>query len=112
MAAHSNGAAAGLTGLAHIDALAGRTAAAREELAAVLARAQSEYVPPGAIAVVFGTYPFLVIETATVFAPAAPARARDARAITASISFRIEGLLYGVLLGENHDRAEQATKRT
>ena len=37
----------------------------------------------------FGTYPFFVIVTATVFAPAAPASASERSAIAINMSFRI-----------------------
>jgi Flp pilus assembly protein TadD len=49
----TNGSAAALAGLAETDAAAGRTQDARRELASLLARAKTEFVPPGAIAVVY-----------------------------------------------------------
>src|SRR5207247_7086739 len=44
---------------------------------------------PAAMLTAFGTYPFFVIVTATVFAPAAPASASERSAIAINMSFRI-----------------------
>ena len=49
----TNGSMSALASLAAIDAAAGRTAEARRELDAVLTRARTEYVPPGAVAIVY-----------------------------------------------------------
>ena len=49
----TNGSASALASLAAIDAAAGRTADARRELAELLRRARTEYVPPGAVAIVY-----------------------------------------------------------
>ncbi|MDF2771901.1 MAG: Adenylate cyclase, partial [Geminicoccaceae bacterium] len=49
----TNGSASAMASLAAIDAAAGRTDDARRELAALLERARTEYVPPGAVAIVY-----------------------------------------------------------
>jgi len=42
-----------VAGLSALDAASGRTADARRELSAVLERARSQYVAPGAIAIIY-----------------------------------------------------------
>ena len=49
----TNGSMSALASLAAIDAAAGRTDDARRELARLLERARTEYVPPGAVAIVY-----------------------------------------------------------
>jgi serine/threonine-protein kinase len=49
----TNGSTSAVAGLAAVDAAAGRTADARRELARLLERARTEYVPPGAVAIVY-----------------------------------------------------------
>ena len=49
----TNGSTSAMASLAAIDAAAGRTDDARRELARLLERARTEYVPPGAVAIVY-----------------------------------------------------------
>jgi eukaryotic-like serine/threonine-protein kinase len=49
----TNGSTSAVAGLAAVHAAAGRTADARRELARLLDRARTEYVPPGAVAIVY-----------------------------------------------------------
>ena len=49
----TNGSTSAVAGLAALDAAAGRTADARRELARLLERARTEYVPPGAVAIIY-----------------------------------------------------------
>jgi serine/threonine-protein kinase len=49
----THGSMTALAGLSAMDAVAGRTPEARRELAALLERARTEYVPPGAVAVIY-----------------------------------------------------------
>ena len=49
----TNGSSPAMASLAAVDAAAGRTDQARRQLALLLDRARTEYVPPGAVAIVY-----------------------------------------------------------